>query len=275
MSHAEALADLPRTRAAIAGGMAEGLHSGGQLFASIAGQAVADLALGESREPTIGHPAVAMSPETIVLWLSSTKPVVAACIMQLVERDQLYLDEPVVDLLPKFGVGGKESITIRHLLTHTCGFRQVHIDWPDMGWDAVIDRICQAKLEPGWTVGEKAGYHPFTSWFILGELVRIVSGTPLPQYVRQHLFEPLGMVDSWIGMPAARYYEYGTRIATLIDTERPQRAPYRYSNERGATACIPGGNGHGPMRNWRCSTKCCWETASGRGCGCSPSNRST
>ena len=102
-----------------------------------------------------------------------------------------------------------------------------------MGWDEVIDRICQARLEPDWVVGEKAGYHPFTSWFILGELVRIVSGTPLPQYVRQHVFEPLGMVDSWIGMPAARYYEYGTRIATLIDTERPQRAPYRYCQRAG------------------------------------------
>ncbi|HTU25304.1 MAG TPA: serine hydrolase domain-containing protein, partial [Pirellulales bacterium] len=82
----------------------------------------------------------------------------------------------------------------------------------------------------------------------LGELVRIVAGRPLPLVVREKVFEPLGMLDCWIGMPRAQWLAYGERIAKLIDTERPQHAPFRYANERGATDCIPGGNGVGPMR---------------------------
>ncbi len=248
MSDAHLLSELTRTRATISRGIAEGLHTGCQLFATIAGRTVADLALGDRREATIGEPALPMVPETIVLWLSSTKPVVATAVLQLVEAGKLALDRPVADWLPKFAVEGKEAITIRHLLTHTGGFRHVHIGWPESSWEEIIVRICAARLERDWVVGQKAGYHPFTSWYILGELVRIASGQPLPEYVRSRILKPLGMVDSWIGMPREQYRAYGDRMAKLIDTERPQHPPFRYANEQGATDCIPGGNGVGPMR---------------------------
>jgi CubicO group peptidase (beta-lactamase class C family) len=247
MSDDQKLSELTRTRAAIRGGIAEGLHTGCQLFASIAGQPVADLAMGDSREATIGQPAVAMTRDTIVLWLSSTKPVVAAVILQLVEAGRLELDRPVADSIPAFAAGGKESITLRHLLTHTGGFRYVDVGWPETGWDEIIARICRAKVERDWVVGQTAGYHPFTSWYILGELVRIAAQQPLPTYVRQHVLEPLGMLDCWIGMPREQWRAYGNRVAKLIDTERPQHAPFRYANEQGATDCIPGGNGVGPL----------------------------
>jgi CubicO group peptidase (beta-lactamase class C family) len=235
-------ADLPRTRAAIERGIDEGLNTGAQLFASIGGEPAADLAIGQSR------PGVPMTARTLVLWLSSTKPVVAAAVLQLVERGGLELDRPVADYLPAFAAGGKEGVTTRHLLTHTAGFRFVEVGWPNSDWEEIISRLCRSRLERGWVPGEKAGYHPFTSWYILGELVRIADGRSLPDYVRAEIFVPLGMHDCWIGMPADRYREYGDRIAILPDMEKNERPPHRYSSERGATDGIPGAGGYGPMR---------------------------
>jgi CubicO group peptidase (beta-lactamase class C family) len=113
-------------------------------------------------------------------------------------------------------------------------------------WDDIIARICAAKLEPDWPLGLRAGYHPMTSWFILAELIGRASGIHFRDYVRSEIFLPLGMNDCWIGMPAEQYRAYGDRIAMLLDMEKPERPPYRYSLLPGATACFPGANGYGP-----------------------------
>ncbi|HEX4494972.1 MAG TPA: serine hydrolase domain-containing protein, partial [Thermoanaerobaculia bacterium] len=186
---------LPRTRAAIAAGIRDGLHLGAQLYASLQGQAVADAALGENRpgEPlTRGH---------LMLWLSATKPVPAVALAQLWERGLLELDDPVALHVPEFAAQGKEGITLRHLLTHTGGIRMLDTGWPRLPWDEIIARICAMRPEPRWVPGQKAGYHQASSWFILGEVIQRVSGRPFSAYVREEIFAPLGMDDSWIGMP--------------------------------------------------------------------------
>jgi len=223
--------------------MAAGLHIGAQVFVSRGGKLVADLAIGESR------PGAPMIPDTIMPWLSCTKPIGAVAVMQLVERGALQLDEPVATHLPEFATGGKAAVTIRQLLVHTGGFRWVDVGWPESNWDQIIRRVAAARLEPGWIPGAKAGYHPYTSWYILGELLRRADGRPFSEYVRQSIFEPLGMLDSWVGMPLEQYQVYGTRIGLLVDTEKPGRPPHRYSSPQGATDCVPGGNGHGPMHD--------------------------
>ncbi len=166
------LRELSRTRVVIEQGIAAGLHTGVQVFASIGGEAVAELAIGERR------PGLPMQADSLVLWLSSTKPIVAAAVMQQVERGQLALDEPVARYLPAFAAEGKQLVTLRQLLTHTAGFRFVELNWPESDWDEIIARLCRARLERGWVPGEKAGYHPFTSWYILGELVQRAAGRP-------------------------------------------------------------------------------------------------
>lgn len=234
---------LPRTCQAIAGGMQVGLHIGAQLFVAHEGRTVADFGLGESR------PGVPMTAETVMLWLSSSKPIGAAAILQLVERGLVGLDDPVARSVPEFGQKGKEVITLRHLLTHTGGFRWVDIGAGELTWDQIIERLCAAKLERDWTPGARAGYHPFTSWYILGEVVRRVDGRPFSRYVREQIFEPLGMRDSWIGMSDAQFAAYGQRLGVLLNLEKAEPAPHRYSSLAGATACVPGGNGHGPMHD--------------------------
>src|SRR6476646_9996610 len=206
---------LPRAAAALEAGIAAGLHLGAQLHVSLHGEPVAEAALGENRP---GEP---LTPEHLVLWLSATKPVAAVAIAQLWERGRLELDDPVARHLPEFAVHGKERITLRHLLTHTGGIRMLDTGWPAAPWEEIVARICAMKPEPRWVPGQKAGYHQASSWFILGEVIRRVGGLPFSTYVRREIFEPLGMADSWIGMPPERYLEYwdAGRIGAMWATE--------------------------------------------------------
>jgi CubicO group peptidase (beta-lactamase class C family) len=68
-------------------------------------------------------------------------------------------------------------------------------------WDQIIADLTPPAVEPDWPVGEKAGYSPFASWFVLAEVVRRLDGRAYERYVRDEIFVPLGMADSWIAMP--------------------------------------------------------------------------
>lgn len=233
---------LARARALLEQGIAEGLHLGGQLHVSRRGEPVADVALGESR------PGRLLAQDDLMLWLSATKPVAAVAIAQLWERGALALDDPVARHLPAFAAGGKEAITIRHLLTHTGGLRMLDVGWPGATWEEILARVCAARREPRWTPGEKAGYHLASSWFVLGELVRLRDGRSFERYAREEILEPLGMFDSWVGMPPDRHRAYGERLVPMFDTAaRPPRA-FDWHDEVHATRCSPAGGGCGPMR---------------------------
>jgi len=233
---------MPGTVAVIERGIQEGLHLGAQVYVSVRGKPVADFVVGEAR------PREPLTPNAILLWMSSTKPVGAIAVGQLLERGQLSLDDRVARHIPEFGVKGKGPITIRNLLTHTGGFRNVNVGDAGTPWDETISRICCAPLEDGWAVGETAGYHPESSWFILGDLVRRVDGRRFEDYVRQRIFEPLGMVDSWVGMPPGQYETYGERVAPMFNTRVPPPAPLALTDEAHATRCVPGASGFGPIR---------------------------
>lgn len=232
---------LPSTRAEIERGIDDGLHFGGQLYASLRGRGTVNLAIGERAK---GLP---MRDDTLIIWLSSTKPVAAVALAQLWERDLVALDDPVARYLPAFGAQGKGGITLRHVLTHTGGFRMLATGWPEASWDEIIDTICRAKPEPRWEPGRKAGYHLTSSWFVLGEVIARVAGTTYSRYVRESIFEPLGMDDSWIGMPSERFAAYGDRIATMYSTENDPPMARNWNRAAHVVACSPGGNGHGPM----------------------------
>jgi CubicO group peptidase (beta-lactamase class C family) len=222
--------------------MADGLHIGAQLSASIRQREVITLAIGESR------PGVAMTVDTLMLWLSSTKPITAVCIAQLWERGLLGLDDPVIKFIPEFAGGGKDGITIRHLLTHTAGIRAAVNNFTRDSWEITIAKICTAKIEPGWAAGKKAGYHLASTWFLLGELIRRIDGRRFEQYVREEIFLPLKMVDSWVGLPVEKYAEYGDRIGIMQNTDPAFKPPHAWDTPEMAALCKPGGNGRGPMR---------------------------
>jgi CubicO group peptidase (beta-lactamase class C family) len=143
---------------------------------------------------------------SLFLIYSCSKPYVALLVHLLVERGQLSLDEPVASWWPRFGRHGKDAITARHVLTHRAG---VPDDWAFWGllsapsWRASVWRM--EELRPIWPPGEVTAYHALTYGWILGELVHRVSGLAVEELLREALLEPLGLRDTFLGLPDDRW----------------------------------------------------------------------
>ena len=234
---------LPKTVAALEAGLGT-THLGAQLCVSLGGETVADAALGESR------PGTAMTTNTLALWMSMGKPITAILVAKLADRGLLDVQQAVADFIPAFAHHGKGGITVANVLTHTGGFRKVGTNWSNELWDDVIARICAAPLDEDWVVGETAAYHVASGWYVLAEVARRALATedePWRMY-RRELFEPLGMVDCWAGMPRHQWVDYGTRIGLMFDTSKGEPRPVAFPNsEAGSVLCRPGGNLRGPM----------------------------
>lgn len=190
-----------------------------------------------------------MTPDTLTLWLSAGKPITAVAIARLVERGQLTFDDPVAQHIPEFKAGEKERITIRHLLTHTAGFREADKLAENLPWDEMIARICATPLEPDWQPGAKAGYQTMSSWFILGEIIRRITGRDPGHHVRESILKPLGMNDSWMGIPADDITRYGSRMALMHFSGRSDFRVHPFWNApEDFIACRPGSGMRGPIR---------------------------
>ncbi len=149
----------------------------------------------------------AMTVNTIFDAASLTKVVATApAMMRLFEQGKVRLNDPVTKYLPEFQ-GGKSDITVRNLLTHFSGLRP-DLDL-DPAWSGHETGIKKALADvPAGPPGVRFVYSDI-NFILLGEIVRKVSGVPLPQYVRECLFRPLGMNTSMFQPPAA----LGPRIA--------------------------------------------------------------
>jgi CubicO group peptidase (beta-lactamase class C family) len=224
--------------------MQEQLHVGAQLHAVLDGQVVADVAVGLAR------PGVPMTPETLMPWFSCTKAVTAVAVMQQWERGEIDLDDPVRSHIPAFAAGGKERVTIRHLLTHTAGLRGADgtpAEVRTMAPEEWVARTCAAPLDPDWVPGERAGYHARATFVVLGEIVRLIDGRPFDQYVREEIFEPVGMDDSWLALSPERYRAYGDRMGAMHDTSRDEPRVIRgLAGDDAYQHCVASGSGVGP-----------------------------
>ena len=235
---------LPETSKVIESGIERGLHTGLQLYVSRGSEVIADTGFGES------SPGVEMTSQTIMMWLSAGKPLTAVAILQLVEQGLLDPEGRIVDWIPEFAAGGKTQIRLHHLLTHNGGFRNVETGWPHLSWKETIARICESPLEDDWRIGETAGYHTSSSWFILGELIQRVDpeGRSFSEYFRKEICEPLGMIDSWNGMTSEFWSTNEARIAEMsqLAKGKTELLPW-HDAEHGVTAS-PGANSRGPVR---------------------------
>lgn len=138
---------------------------------------------------------------TIMQVASTTKGATAICAHLLVQRGLLDLDAPVVRYWPEFGANGKEGILVRWLLSHQAGLPIV--DGPltfeqACAWDPVI-RALEAQA-PLWEPGTQHIYHANTFGFLVGELVRRITGKSLGRFFADEVAGPLGL-SAWIGLP--------------------------------------------------------------------------
>src|SRR5439155_14726844 len=154
-----------------------------------------------------GQRAVAPAPEPMtedtIFDLASLTKVVATTtsVMKLVEEGRIRLADPVARLIPEFGRYRKDGITMRHLLTHTSGLRpDLELEVEFTGAEEAIRRAVEEI--PQAPPGERFVYSDI-NFFLLGDIVRRVSGERLDEYVSRHIFGPLAMKDTMFLPPAA------------------------------------------------------------------------
>lgn len=155
------------------------------------------------------------TPETPICLFSASKAVTAMLVHKLVEQRQIDLDDRIARYIPAYGVEGKASTTVRHLLAHRAGIPRVKPGTDPailFDWNAVVKMLCAAK--PISSEGEVQSYHAITGGFILGELVQRVSGLSLRDYLAEHISKPMGLDVFSYGLPESRHRDAALNYVT-------------------------------------------------------------
>lgn len=206
-------------RAAFARNFADEHEIGAAVAVYLHGRKVVDL-WGGVADPETGHP---WRRDTLQVIYSTTKGVTAACAHLLAERGELDLDAPVGDYWPEFAANGKHRIPVRWLLTHQAGLPT--LDHPVSRADAIAgDPVVEALAaqRPFWEPGTAHGYHGLTYGWLVGEVVRRVSGRSLGTFLAEEIAAPLA-ADLWIGLPAAERHRVSRVVAAMPDLDALRR----------------------------------------------------
>jgi CubicO group peptidase (beta-lactamase class C family) len=150
--------------------------------------------------------------DTLQLVFSTTKGATAACANLLAQRGDLDLDAPVADYWPEFKAAGKAEIPVRWLLCHKAGLPYVDAQLTleeALAWDPMVRAL--EEQAPVWPPGTAHGYHATTYGWLVGEVVKRISGKSLGTFFHDEIAQPLGL-DFWIGLPDAEQH----RVAPLI-----------------------------------------------------------
>jgi CubicO group peptidase (beta-lactamase class C family) len=173
--------------------LGENLAHRGELGAAVAvsvdGRAVVDLWCGWA-DAARSRP---WREGTMVNVFSAGKALAGLCVLMVVSRGLLDLDEPVSRQWPQFAAAGKEEVTVRQVLSHQAGLAAIERDLPEgalYDWDLVTDAL--AEQEPWWTPGTAHGYHVHTFGFLAGELVRRATGERIGSFLQREVADALG-----------------------------------------------------------------------------------
>ena len=188
--------------------LTSGMEVGAALAVSVDGRMVADLWGGW----TDAARTRAWERDTIVNLYSIGKAVSAVCVLRLVEAGRLDLDTPVAHYWPAFAQAGKGDVPVRYVLTHQVALPAVARALPAgawQHWDVMAEAL--AAQAPWWEPGAGHGYHVNMQGFLLGELVRRVTGMTYGTYLRESLAGPAG-IDFHVGLTPA----LETRCADMV-----------------------------------------------------------
>ncbi|MDQ0144662.1 serine hydrolase domain-containing protein [Pseudarthrobacter niigatensis] len=191
----------------------QGDELGSSLHVTVAGNTVVDLWGGWTDDARMKP----WTQDTLVCMMSVAKGISAIAIAVLVDRGQLDLDKPVANYWPEFGQNGKEIILLRWVLDHRAGLPALVDEplWPGATFDREAMVKALERARPLWEPGTVAAYHVQTQGYILGELVRRVTGTPIGEFIRSEITDPLG-ADYWMGLPETEF----SRTSDLLPNDR-------------------------------------------------------
>ncbi|WP_421761822.1 serine hydrolase domain-containing protein [Devosia sp.] len=217
---------LERVAEAFRAGFDDRPSMGAALHVRRDGETVLDLWAGIADERT-GQAWTATTPSVI---FSCTKGLMSILAAQLVEAGRLDYDAPVSSYWPEFAAASKGSVTVRHLLAHKAGLSAPRQDLSleDMlDWTKVTSLL--AAQEPLWPLGQGYAYHAITHGWLIGEVIRRITGKPVGQVFAEAIASPLG-VDAWVGLPASEmnrpaHLQVAPGLAQLWVDEAAKPAP--------------------------------------------------
>ena len=195
-------------RAAFAGNLASGADIGASYAATRGGETVVDLWGGWADEARTRP----WEKDTLVNVYSTTKTMTALTALLLADRGELDFDAPVARYWPEFAQAGKADVKVSHLMSHSSGLSgwKEPITREDLyDWEKATSLL--AAQAPYWEPGTASGYHAMTQGYLVGEVVRRITGRSLGTVFREEIAEPLGG-DFHIGLPASEDH----RVADLI-----------------------------------------------------------
>jgi CubicO group peptidase (beta-lactamase class C family) len=195
-------------KAAFEANFESGADLGASFCATVNGETVVDV-WGGWADAAKTRP---WNTDTIVNVYSTTKTMTALTALLIADRGELDFDAPVAKYWPEFAANGKGAIKVSHLMAHSAGMSgwREKITTKDLyDWDKVVSLL--AAQAPLWEPGTKSGYHAITQGYLVGEVVRRITGKSLGTVFREEIAEPLG-ADFWIGLPASE----DARVAELI-----------------------------------------------------------
>ena len=201
--------------------------------------------------------------DTITNVWSTTKTMTFLVALMLADRGELDLHAPVATYWPEFAANGKAGIEVRHVMSHTAGLSGFgeRVQPEELAdWERCTSVL--AAQEPWWEPGTMPGYHAVTQGYLLGEVVRRITGDTIGTFFRREIAEPLG-ADFHIGLPESEE----SRVALVIPPPKPEPGAITASElairtflsvRMGAKtphhrwwrgAEIPAANGHGNARS--------------------------
>jgi CubicO group peptidase (beta-lactamase class C family) len=219
-------------------------EGGGALSVKLRGETVVDLWAGYADRGRTRP----WTPETLAISFSTTKGVASTIIHRLADRGELRYDEPVASYWPEFAAGGKERVTVRHLLTHRAGLQSVQAVAPRA--EDLLDHVgLEDKLAARAVHAptERSAYHAITYGWLLSGLARRITGVGLAELARSEVTEPLGITGMHIGVPDEARELVAEPVGAALrqfgagaDFTRPLWGRYRVSRTKIDALHVPG-----------------------------------
>jgi CubicO group peptidase (beta-lactamase class C family) len=202
-------------REAFARNFSEHGEVGAAVAAYVGGRKVVDLWGGSA-----DHDGTPYGEDTLQLVFSTTKGVTALCANLLAQRGELDVDAPVSHYWPEFAAAGKGDVPVRWLLCHKVGLPYIDRDLgldEVLAWDPAAEAL--AAQTPIWSPGAEHGYHAVTYGWLVGEVIRRITGRSVGAFVADELSGPLDL-ELWVGLPD----EQQARVAPLTNHGPGERA---------------------------------------------------